>query len=43
MLRPPDTNASTVKALEKRGLIRPGKSRDLLTIVCRLNKEAKRG
>jgi len=41
MLRPPDANASTVKALEQRGLIRPGKSRDLLTIVWRLSTKAK--
>ena len=41
MLRPPDANASTVKALEQRGLISPGKGRDLLTIVWRLNKTAK--
>jgi len=41
MLRPPDANASTVKALEQRGLIRPGRSRDLLTIVWRLNRTAK--
>jgi hypothetical protein len=37
VLRPADANASTVKALEQRGLIRPGKGRDPLTIAWRLN------
>jgi hypothetical protein len=39
VLRPADANASTVKALENRGLIRPGKGPDPLTIVWRLNSE----
>ena len=33
VLRPADANASTVKALEQRGLIPPGKGRDPLTIA----------
>ena len=37
VLRPADANASTVKALEKRGLIRPAKGRSPLTIAWRLN------
>ena len=41
ILRPPDANASTVKALEQRGLIRPGKSRDPLIIVWSLKRPAK--
>jgi hypothetical protein len=41
VLRPADANASTVKALEQRGLIRPGKARDPLTIAWRLKKEGK--
>lgn len=39
LLRPADANASTVKALEQRGLIRPGKGRDPLTIAWRLRRE----
>lgn len=35
-LRPADANASTVRALKQRGLIRPGKGRDPLAIVWRL-------
>lgn len=38
VLRPADANASTVKALEQRSLIRSGKGRSQLTIVWRLNK-----
>jgi hypothetical protein len=38
VLRPADANASTVKALEQRGLIRPGKGRDPLTISWLLRK-----
>lgn len=38
VLRPADANASTVKALEQRGLIRRGKGRDPLTISWRLKK-----
>jgi hypothetical protein len=37
-LRPADANASTVKALEQRGLIRPGKGHDPLTISWHLTK-----
>lgn len=40
VLRPADANASTVKALEERGMIRPGKGRDSLTIAWHL-KSAK--
>lgn len=49
VLRPADTNASTVKALKQRGLIRSAKGHDPLTIAWRLNtakaqsKRAKRG
>lgn len=39
VLRPADANASTVKALQQRGLIRPGKGRDALTIAWRLLRE----
>jgi cytosine/adenosine deaminase-related metal-dependent hydrolase len=37
-LRPANANASTVKGLQKRGLIAPGKGRDLLTIAWHLKK-----
>lgn len=39
--RPADANASTVKALQQRGLIRPAKAHDPLTIVWRLAKKEK--
>lgn len=39
VLRPADANASTVKALQLRGLLQPGKGRDPLTIRWRLRKE----
>jgi hypothetical protein len=42
VMRPADANASTVKALEQRGLIRPSKSRDSLTIAWRLNSAKRR-
>ncbi len=32
VIRPVSVNRNTIKALEERGLIRPGKGRDLLTI-----------
>ena len=38
VLRPLSANASTVKALQERGLIRATKGRDPLTIVWRLSK-----
>ena len=38
-IRPPSANRNTVKALERRGLITPGKGRDLLTIVWRLKRK----
>ena len=38
VIRPLSANASTVKALEERGLIHPGKGRDPLTILWRLKK-----
>jgi hypothetical protein len=41
ILLPADANASTVKALEQRGLIRPSKGRDPLTIAWRLKKKGK--
>jgi hypothetical protein len=37
-IRPLSANRNTIKALEQRGLISPGKGRDLLTIVWRLNR-----
>jgi hypothetical protein len=41
LLRPADANASTVKALEERGLIRSAKGPDPLTIAWHLTKKAK--
>ena len=41
LLRPADANASTVKALEERGLIRRARGRDPLTIAWPLTKKAK--
>jgi hypothetical protein len=41
LVRPFSANASTVKALEDRGLIHPGKGRDPLTTVWRLSKKQK--
>jgi hypothetical protein len=38
-IRPLSANRNTIKALEQRGLISPGKGRDPLTIVWRLNKK----
>jgi hypothetical protein len=38
-IRPPSANRNTIKAMERRGLISPGKSRDPLTIVWRLKKK----
>ena len=35
-IRPLSANSNTIKALEQRGLISPGKGRDPLTIVWRL-------
>lgn len=42
VVRPASANRNTVKALEERGLIRPGKSRDPLTIVCRINAKTEK-
>jgi len=41
VLRPADANASTVKALQQRGLIQPVKGRDPLTIGWHLKKKGK--
>jgi len=41
LLRPADANASTVKALEERGLIRRARGPDPLTIAWHLTKKAK--
>lgn len=41
IIRPVSVNRNTVKALEERGLISPGKGRGPLTIVWRLHKKAK--
>jgi hypothetical protein len=38
-VRPLSANRSTIKAMEQRGLISPGKGRDPLTIVWRLKKK----
>jgi hypothetical protein len=38
VIRPLSANRNTIKALEERGLISPGKGRDPLTIVWRLKK-----
>jgi len=38
-IRPLSANRNTVKALERRGLISPGKGRDALTIAWRLKKK----
>ena len=38
-IRPLSANRNTIKALEQRGLINPGKGRDPLTIVWRLKKK----
>ncbi|HXM59922.1 MAG TPA: hypothetical protein VN950_03630 [Terriglobales bacterium] len=35
-MRPPSANRTTIKALERRGLISPGKGLDPLTIVWRV-------
>jgi hypothetical protein len=40
-IRPLSANRNTIKAMEQRRLISPGKGRDLLTIVWRLDKKAK--
>ena len=39
VIRPLSANASSVKALQERGLIHPTKARDPLTIVWRLSKK----
>jgi hypothetical protein len=41
VIRPMSANRNTIKAMEKRGLITPGKGRDPLTIVWRLERKAK--
>jgi len=41
VIRPLSANASTVKALQGRGLIRAAKGRDPLTVVWRLTKSAR--
>ena len=38
-MRPLSANRNTLKAMERRGLITPGKGRDPLTIVWRLKKK----
>jgi hypothetical protein len=39
VMRPASANRSTVKALQERGLISPGKSRDPLTVVWRIQNK----
>ncbi len=41
VFRPVSVNGNTIKALEERGLMRPGKGSDPLTIGWRLTKKAK--
>jgi hypothetical protein len=41
VIRPMSANRNSIKAMEQRGLISPGKGRDPLTIVRRLNRKAK--
>jgi hypothetical protein len=38
-IRPLSANRNTIKAMEQRGLISPGKGRDPLTILWRLKKK----
>jgi len=38
-IRPLSANRNTIKAMERRGLISPGKGRDPLTILWRLKKK----
>ena len=40
-IRPLSVNRNTIKAMEQRGLIIPGKGQDPLTIVWRLKKKTK--
>jgi len=39
VIRPVSANRNTIKAMEQRGLISPGKGRDPLTIVWRLKRK----
>jgi hypothetical protein len=39
-IRPLSANRNTIKAMEQRGLISPGKGRDALTILWRLKKKS---
>jgi len=39
VIRPLSANRSTIEAMERRGLIAPGKGRDPLTILWRLKKK----
>jgi len=41
VIRPLSAKRSTIKSLEQRGLISPGKGRDPLTILWRLKKKTK--
>ena len=40
-IRPLSANRNTIKAMEQRGLISPGKGQDPLTIVWRLKKKTR--
>ncbi|HEV2729163.1 MAG TPA: hypothetical protein VGV15_03950 [Terriglobales bacterium] len=42
VVRPPSANRNTIKALEERGLIRPAKRRDPLTIVWSMKDKEKK-
>jgi len=41
VIRPASANRNTIKSMEQRGLISPGKGRDPLTIMWRLKKQGK--
>jgi hypothetical protein len=42
VIRPASANRNTVKALEERALISPGKGRDPLTIIWRITSKGKK-
>jgi hypothetical protein len=42
VIRPASANRNTVKALEERGLISPGKAGDPLTIIWRITSKGKK-
>jgi hypothetical protein len=42
VIRPASANRSTIKAMEERGFISPGKAHDPLTIVWHLSRKARK-